>query len=77
MMCVEGMEGEFNKYLAVLTNEITYVKAFEKKKNLKVQTMQGELKRNTYHILVFFFLSIEIQLVRVMTCNLKSLTSKK
>lgn len=76
MMCVEGMEGEFNKYLAVLTNEITYVKAFEKKKNLKVQTMQGELKRNIPHFGIFF-LSIEIQLVRVMTCNLKSLTSKK
>lgn len=52
MKCFGGMEGEFNKYLAVLTNEITYVKSFEKK--LKVLTMQGELKRNTYHIVVLF-----------------------
>lgn len=52
MKCFGGMEGEFNKYLAVLTNEITYVKSFEKK--LKMLTMQGELKRNTYHIVVLF-----------------------
>lgn len=31
MKCVGGMEGEFDKYLAVLTNEITYVQGFEKK----------------------------------------------